>query len=42
MQAIIWINTPPSKLKAGSIRFKWIEETFLTPPNDGDKEVLRR
>jgi hypothetical protein len=42
MQTIIWINTPHSKLKVGSIRFKWIEETFSTPSNDGDKEVLRR
>jgi hypothetical protein len=29
-------------MKKGSTHLKWIEETFSTPPDDSDKEVLHR
>jgi hypothetical protein len=32
---------PLFQLKRGRKHLKWIEETFMTPPNDANDEVLR-
>jgi hypothetical protein len=42
MLACIWIDTPPSELNEGNICHKWNEESFTTPLNDANNEVLQR
>jgi hypothetical protein len=35
-----WLAPLSSKLKGGSILFKWIEKIFTIPPDDANDEVL--